>query len=245
MNSRTFRSPLQPPPRQMRRSRPGPSALAVSQDRLEEKTFVSAPRHSRRTLRRHRQPEGLRQGHRDCGRQGHPEDAPAGIRWQGPGAHLQGPRARSGIREHRRSSGRARGLRRLRVRGFGARSCAAVDGATHFYDVPLNTHKNGILDTSTVPSPLPVEHAVEARRIAGAIAEALGYVGLSGSRDVLSRTGRRHAADGQRDGAAGSQLRSLDHGRLSHLSVREPHRAPSPAGRSARPSAIRMSSRST
>ncbi|MCC7253383.1 ATP-grasp domain-containing protein, partial [Hyphomicrobium sp.] len=49
-----------------------------------------------------------------------------------------------------------------------------------FYDIPLNTHKDGILDTSTVPSPLPSAHADRAREIAGAIAAALGYVGVLG-----------------------------------------------------------------
>ncbi len=46
------------------------------------------------------------------------------------------------------------------------------------YDVPINTHKNGILDTSMVPS--PVTQATEARalEIATAIAQALDYVGV-------------------------------------------------------------------
>ncbi|MBN9010247.1 MAG: 5-(carboxyamino)imidazole ribonucleotide synthase [Rhizobiales bacterium] len=55
-----------------------------------------------------------------------------------------------------------------------------LDGQTRFYDIPLNTHKDGILDTSTVPSPLPSAHADRAREIAGAIAAALGYVGVLG-----------------------------------------------------------------
>jgi 5-(carboxyamino)imidazole ribonucleotide synthase len=54
----------------------------------------------------------------------------------------------------------------------------SLSGEVRFYDVPLNTHKNGILDTSTVPSPLPPAHAGRARDIAACIAGALGYVGV-------------------------------------------------------------------
>ena len=53
-------------------------------------------------------------------------------------------------------------------------------GETRFYDVPLNTHKDGILDTSTVPSPISAAHAKRATELAAAIAEALGYVGVLG-----------------------------------------------------------------
>ena len=56
-----------------------------------------------------------------------------------------------------------------------ARSLA---GELRFYDVPLNTHRNGILHTSTVPSPLSPVHVARAREIAATIAEALNYVGV-------------------------------------------------------------------
>jgi 5-(carboxyamino)imidazole ribonucleotide synthase len=56
----------------------------------------------------------------------------------------------------------------------------SVSGDVRFYDIPLNTHKDGILDTSTVPSPLPPSHAARATEIAGAIATALNYVGVLG-----------------------------------------------------------------
>lgn len=52
------------------------------------------------------------------------------------------------------------------------------DGATAFYDVPLNTHRAGILDTSAVPSGLPRAVEARARDIAAGIAAALDYVGL-------------------------------------------------------------------
>ena len=55
-----------------------------------------------------------------------------------------------------------------------------VDGETRFYDVPVNTHKDGILDTSTVPSPISPAHAKRATELAASIADALGYVGVLG-----------------------------------------------------------------
>lgn len=60
-------------------------------------------------------------------------------------------------------------------------SVIAVRGATgdlRFYDIPLNTHRDGILDTSSVPSALPPDQATRAREIAGRIAEALDYTGV-------------------------------------------------------------------
>jgi 5-(carboxyamino)imidazole ribonucleotide synthase len=54
----------------------------------------------------------------------------------------------------------------------------ALSGEIRYYDVPLNTHRDGILDTSTVPSPLPPAHAAHACEIAARIATALDYVGV-------------------------------------------------------------------
>jgi len=58
----------------------------------------------------------------------------------------------------------------LCVRGLG--------GEIAYYDVPLNRHKNGILDTSSVPAPVPADIRKKACELAGRVAEALGYVGL-------------------------------------------------------------------
>lgn len=55
-----------------------------------------------------------------------------------------------------------------------------IDGETRFYDEPVNTHKDGILDTSTVPSPISPAHAKRATELAAGIADALGYVGVLG-----------------------------------------------------------------
>lgn len=52
------------------------------------------------------------------------------------------------------------------------------DGETRFYDSVENVHQGGILATSRVPSRISDSATFEARKIAGAIAEALGHVGV-------------------------------------------------------------------
>ena len=52
------------------------------------------------------------------------------------------------------------------------------DGEVAFYDCPHNTHENGILRRSVVPSGLPAWDLARARDIAGTIAAALDYVGV-------------------------------------------------------------------
>ncbi len=53
-----------------------------------------------------------------------------------------------------------------------------ADGAMVAYDVPRNAHKQGILDTSTVPGGLSLGLSAHAINIAQRIATALDYVGL-------------------------------------------------------------------
>ncbi|MEZ5826985.1 MAG: 5-(carboxyamino)imidazole ribonucleotide synthase [Hyphomicrobiales bacterium] len=52
------------------------------------------------------------------------------------------------------------------------------DGETRFYDVVENVHQSGILAISRVPARIGDDTVFEARRIAGAIAEALQHVGV-------------------------------------------------------------------
>ncbi|MCB1519380.1 MAG: 5-(carboxyamino)imidazole ribonucleotide synthase [Hyphomicrobiaceae bacterium] len=56
----------------------------------------------------------------------------------------------------------------------------APGGETRFYDIPLNTHQNGILHSSAVPSPLPTRVRARALEMASHIATALDYVGVLG-----------------------------------------------------------------
>ena len=60
-------------------------------------------------------------------------------------------------------------------------SCLVVRGQAGelgFYDCPVNTHDNGILRRSVVPSGLPEADLARARDMAGRIAAALDYVGV-------------------------------------------------------------------
>jgi 5-(carboxyamino)imidazole ribonucleotide synthase len=53
-------------------------------------------------------------------------------------------------------------------------------GRLQFYDVPRNTHENGILRHSAVPADLPAAVIARANDIAGRIADGLGYIGVLG-----------------------------------------------------------------
>jgi 5-(carboxyamino)imidazole ribonucleotide synthase len=159
--------------------RPGPKALAVAQDRLEEKTFIG----------------GL----------GIPVAPFAAVDGEASFEAAIATIGEAGILKTRRLGYDGKGQVRLRsaaelAPAFESLARApsvleglvpfayevsvlvvrALSGEARFYDIPLNTHKNGILDTSTVPSPLPPAHAARAREIAGAIAAALDYVGVLG-----------------------------------------------------------------
>jgi 5-(carboxyamino)imidazole ribonucleotide synthase len=52
------------------------------------------------------------------------------------------------------------------------------DGAEQFYDPVENVHENGILAISRAPARIAPALAVEAKKIAGRIAESLGHVGV-------------------------------------------------------------------
>ncbi len=58
----------------------------------------------------------------------------------------------------------------LVVRGIG--------GETRFYDVPLNTHRDGILHASAVPAPIPARAKARALEIASHVAQKLDFVGV-------------------------------------------------------------------
>ncbi|KRA81477.1 5-(carboxyamino)imidazole ribonucleotide synthase [Altererythrobacter sp. Root672] len=54
-----------------------------------------------------------------------------------------------------------------------------LDGEVRFWDSAQNVHENGILATSSLPAaPVVSEQMAEARKLAYAVAEALGYIGV-------------------------------------------------------------------
>jgi 5-(carboxyamino)imidazole ribonucleotide synthase len=159
--------------------RPGPKALAVAQDRLEEKTFIGA-------LGVPVAPYAAVDGEasfdtalRAAGGTGILKTRRLG--YDGKGQVRIGSAAE--LAPAFEALGRAPSVLEGLVPfayEVSVLVVRAVSGETRFYDIPLNTHKNGILDTSAVPSPLPAAHAARACEIAGAIANALDYVGVLG-----------------------------------------------------------------
>jgi len=62
---------------------------------------------------------------------------------------------------------------------FSVLLCRGEDGGIAFWDSPLNVHKDGILDSSTVPAGPALGPAIaKGRRLAERIADALDYVGV-------------------------------------------------------------------
>lgn len=157
--------------------RPGPKALKYSQDRLEEKLFVSrlgipvapfaaveAPGDFDAAIRAVGTPAILKTRRLGYDGKGQVPIATA--------ADL--PAAFDGI-------GRAPAT----LEGFVTFACEVsvlivrgLDTQVRFYDIPVNRHRDGILRVSTVPSDLPERHRDRAREIAEGLASALDYVGV-------------------------------------------------------------------
>jgi 5-(carboxyamino)imidazole ribonucleotide synthase len=76
------------------------------------------------------------------------------------------------------------------ISGVAARSAR---GQIESFDVIENTHQDHILKTSRVPAAVTPAVATQARRIAAAIAEAFGYVGVLAVEMFVVRDGASHA----------------------------------------------------
>jgi 5-(carboxyamino)imidazole ribonucleotide synthase len=159
--------------------RPDARALAVSQDRLSEKSFL-----------------------RDLGMPTAPfaavSDAPslqAAVDALGLPAVLKARRfgydgkgqvvmrAGDDPEPARNAIGHAPAILEARVaftREISIIAARALSGAVASYDPAENVHRDGILHTSTVPAAIAASTAAEARRIAGTILETLDYVGVIG-----------------------------------------------------------------
>ncbi len=159
--------------------RPGPRALAVAQDRLVEKRFMA----------------GLGLGTAPFAAVDEPADARAAFEALGGGRAIlktrrlgydgKGQAVAASADEAAAAAARlaapcilegfvafAREISVVAVRG--------LDGRVEAYDPGENVHRDGILRTTTVPARISAATAVEARRQAGAILDALGYVGAIG-----------------------------------------------------------------
>jgi 5-(carboxyamino)imidazole ribonucleotide synthase len=157
--------------------RPGPRALAVSQDRLEEKRFIADLGIAVAPFAPVGSPAELAAAVAAVG-------TPAILKtrrlgYDGKGQELVASPARAAAAFDRLVGASsilegvvpfAREISALVVRG--------LDGALAAYDCPLNTHAGGILRRSVVPAPSSRAVIAEAHAIGRRIAEALDYVGV-------------------------------------------------------------------
>ena len=157
--------------------RPNAKALEVAQDRLAEKTFIAdlsipvAPFRAiddvadlEAALAAFGAPAILKTRRLGYDGKGQARIAPGGD----PAAAWSEVGGRPSVLEQRIAF--ALELSTLVVRGLA--------GELAFYDSPVNTHENGILRRSAVPSGLPAADLARAREIAASIAAALDYVGV-------------------------------------------------------------------
>ncbi len=159
--------------------RPGAKALAVSQDRLDEKSFVSSLGLPVAPFALIETPEDFATALAATGERAILKTRRFGYDGKGQARIGKASDLSGAFDEIKRAPAVLEGFVDFKYE-VSVLVVRAVSGDMRFYDIPLNTHKNGILDTSTVPSPLSAAHADRAREIAARIAEALDYVGLLG-----------------------------------------------------------------
>jgi len=159
--------------------RPGPKALAVAQDRLEEKTFISALGIAVAPFAPVDDDASRDAALRAIGESGILKTRRLGYDGKGQVRIRNAAGLAPAFEALQRAPSVLEGLVPFAYE-VSVLVVRSLSGEIRTYDIPLNTHKDGILDTSTVPSPLPPEHAARAAGIAGAIATALDYVGVLG-----------------------------------------------------------------
>jgi 5-(carboxyamino)imidazole ribonucleotide synthase len=159
--------------------RPGPRALAVSQDRLTEKAFLHE-------LGIATAPFAAVESAASLGAALASLDTPAILKTRRLGYDGKG---QAMIRSDADAATALAAVRNAPaiLEGFVAFSrevsviaARGLDGSFAVYDVAENLHRAGILATSTVPARLRPETAAEAQRIAQKILAALDYVGVIG-----------------------------------------------------------------
>lgn len=157
--------------------RPGPQALAVSQDRLLEKRFLNELGAATAPFAAVDDAASLAAGVERIGlpailktrRFGY--DGKGQVKLQTP-ADLPGALAAIG-----NAPAILEGLARF-AREVSIVAARTADGAMAFYDLSENTHVGGVLARSIAPAPEAAALTIEAQRIARALAERLDYVGV-------------------------------------------------------------------
>lgn len=165
---------------QRRPVRPGPKALAVAQDRLEEKTFAAALGAKTAPFRKADSAEESAAAFAALG------GGPAVLKTRRFGYDGKGQAKVDSADACRAAFVRLGGAPCI-VEGFvpfareiSVIAARGVDGAVAAYDAVENVHKNHILHTSSVPGSIPPASAAAAGAIARRLVAALDYAGVLG-----------------------------------------------------------------
>jgi len=101
----------------------------------------------------------------------------------------------------------------IAVRGYAPNSSLDAEPVEMFYDCPLNTHENGVLRRSVIPSPIGDSDITQAHQIARRILRKLDYIGVlaveffyMGTPAVLDAANAK-SAGGQQGNAEESKLK--------------------------------------
>ena len=157
--------------------RPSPRALEVSQDRLEEKTFISRLGFPVAPFRAVASLKDLDEARAALGDPAILKTRRLGYDGKGQVRLAAGRRSQEAWAAVGEAACVLEGMVAFE-REVSVLVVRGVDGSRAFYDVPVNTHSGGILRRSEVPCGLAEEDLTRAREIAAGIADALDYVGV-------------------------------------------------------------------
>lgn len=170
------------------RVRPLPETVAIAQDRILEKDFLRTAGVATAPFAAVTDPDALESAWDAIG-------APALLKTSRMGYDGKGQAAVAGREEARRAWAQFGGVpcvleRRLTLEGeLSVVLARGDDGAIEAFPPAENVHSGGILDTTTVPARFPDRVVTEARRLAGRVAERLGYVGVLGVEMFIANGG--------------------------------------------------------
>lgn len=159
--------------------RPGPKALATSQDRLDEKNFLNGLGIATAPFAQVDSLDDLKEALNVLG-------TPAVLKTRRFGYDGKGQVKINDLSEASAAFDAIAGAPAI-LEGFipfekevSVIAARAIDGTSAAYDVGENVHRDHILHTTTVPAVLDASVAEEARTIAERIAHGLDYVGVIG-----------------------------------------------------------------
>jgi 5-(carboxyamino)imidazole ribonucleotide synthase len=169
--------------------RPGAEALALTQDRLSEKSFVAAQGLVTAPFFEVSSADDAQAAFGRLGTPGILKTRRFGYDGKGQAKVSSAGEAASAFERFRGVPAILEGFVKF---AFEASAVAArgADGAFAAYDPPENLHENHILRRSTVPGRLTRAEAGEAKAIARRIADALGYVGVLAVELFVAADGR-------------------------------------------------------